>query len=74
MSSNVVRLADLALGRTISGNVYFKLVPPKVDDVGETDAAMAIGKGLINEALLLLKNSAEKEGFEVEVDISLCVY
>ena len=74
MSSNVVRLADLALGRTISGNVYFKLVPPEIDDVGETDAALAIGKGLINEAMLLLKNAAEKEGFEVDVEISLRVY
>lgn len=74
MSSNVVRLADLVHGRTVSCNIYVKLVPPKVDKVGETNAALAIGKGLINEAMLLLKSAAELEGFEVDIEISMRAY
>lgn len=67
-------LASKAEGRVISMNFYARLTPPQDGEIGETDAAMAIGRGLIRESMLLLKAAAEKEGFEVFMDATPRVY
>lgn len=51
-----------------------KFTPPQDGELGDTDAAMAIGNGLIREAMLMLKNTGEAEGFAVEVNVGLTVY
>lgn len=43
-------------------------------DLGETDAAMEIGKGLIREAMLMLKTAGEKEGFTVDIEARQVIY
>lgn len=67
-------LASKAEGRVISMNFYVRLTPPQDGELGETDAAMAIGRGLIRESMLVLKAAAEKEGFEVFMDATPRVY
>lgn len=42
--------------------------------MGDTDAAVAIGEGLIREAMLMLKNTGEAEGFQVEMEVRQIVY
>jgi len=74
MSSNAALKAELCEGRTISGTLYFKLTPKEPQPTGHTDMARAIGKGLVNEALALLRLAAEKEGFEVEIKDTIWVY
>ena len=67
-------LASKAEGRVISGTVHFKLTPPQDGELGETDAANAIGIGLIREAMCLLKTTAEREGFEVDITYNQIIY
>lgn len=69
-----VNLATKAEGRVISMNFYVRLTPPQYGEIGETDAATAIGRGLIRELMLVLKAAAEKEGFEVFMDATPRVY
>ena len=66
--------ADLVGGRTISMHVYVRLTPTGAKTVGTTDAAWEIGRGLIREATLLLKNAGEAEGFVVTIDAQQVVY
>lgn len=66
-------LAEQAQGRTISAHIDVKLTPPKAE-LGETDAAGEIGHLLIDGALRLLKQAAEKNGFKVEIDINQVIY
>ena len=63
-------------GRTISLGLQITLTPPKTDKLGETEAAIVVGRdllyqatgrGIIHEAMLLLKSAAEAEGFTVVV-------
>lgn len=72
--SSEPNLAAKADGRVISGTVHFKLTPPQDGDLGETDAANAIGIGLMREAMMMLKTTAEREGFEVDIAFSQVVY
>lgn len=51
-----------------------KLIPPQDGALGETEPAMEIGRGLIREAMLMLKNTGEAEGFAVEVEAQQTVY
>ncbi len=67
-------LADQAEGRVISLGFYVRLTPPETGVLGHTDAAIAIGRGLIREAMLLLKMTGEREGFVVEVSATNVVY
>lgn len=67
------RLADKAEGRIISLSFYVKLTPPDAP-LGETEMAMEIGRGLVREAMLLLKNAGEREGFVVDITVSSIVY
>jgi len=41
---------------------------------GSTDASFELGKGLAREAMLLLKNAGEAEGFVVEIEATQVVY
>ena len=52
-------LAEQAQGRIISAHIDVKLTPPKAE-LGETDAASEIGSNLIQGALHLLQQAAEK--------------
>lgn len=64
----------LAAGRVISMYFYVRLIPPQTKIIGETDIAVEIGRGLIHEAMLMLKNAGEAEGFVVEVEAKQTVY
>ena len=66
--------ADKAEGRVISMSFYVRLTPPQTGPLGETDMAIEIGRGLIHEAMLMLKNTGEAEGFVVEVEAKQMVY
>lgn len=61
-------LSELVEGRTIHITVDVWLRPPKGMAVGETDAAIGVGRGLIREAFMLLKAAGETEGFTVEIE------
>lgn len=67
-------LASSAEGRVISMSFRVKLIPPQDGALGETEPAMEIGRGLIREAMLMLKNTGEAEGFAVEVEAQQTVY
>ena len=66
-------LAEQAQGRIISAHIDVMLTPPH-GEIGETDAADEIGHLLIDGALRLLKQAAEKNGFKVEIDINQVVF
>jgi len=66
-------MADKSDGRVISLYFHVKLTPPAAP-LGHTDYAEAIGKGLIKEAMLLLKNAGEAEGFTVQITATNVVY
>jgi hypothetical protein len=61
--------AAKAGGRVISLIFWIKLTPPQGGELGDTDAAAAIGRGLIREAMLLIKNAGEAEGFVVDIEV-----
>jgi hypothetical protein len=67
-------LAEKAEGRIISGTVHFRLTPPQAGELGDTDAAVEIGKGLMRESMLVLQEAAKREGFEVEIEFRQVVY
>lgn len=67
-------LADKAEGRVISMSFHVKLTAPQGGELGDTDEAMLIGRGLIREAMLLLKTAGEREGFVVDVTATNTVY
>jgi len=69
-----VNLAAKAEGRVISMSFYVRLTPPQGGEMGETEAAVEIGRGLIREAMLMLKNTGEAEGFVVDVEVRQLVY
>lgn len=74
MDGQQVSLADQAEGRTISLSFRVKFIPPEGGPLGETEAAVAIGRGLIREAMLMLKNTGEAEGFTVDIAGSQVVF
>ena len=51
-----------------------RLTPPQGGKLGDTDQAVAIGEGLIREAMLMLKNTGESEGFAVDIEVRQIVY
>lgn len=63
-----------AQGRVISIMFGVRLTPPQVGPLGDTDQASAIGEGLVREAMLMLKNTGEAEGFEVDIKARQVVY
>lgn len=67
-------LADLCEGRIISQTIHVRLEPTRPVELGETDAAMEIGRGLISEAVKVLQCAAEAEGFKVMVEMGQVVY
>ena len=66
-------LAEQAQGRTISAHIDVKLTPPQ-GELGETDAASEIGSNLIQGALHLLQQAADRNGFKVEINIVQVIY
>lgn len=69
-----VSLAGLAEGRIISMNIYVRLTPTQIGEIGHTEPAVEIGRGLIREAMLMLKNAGEASGFVVEIEARQVVY
>ncbi|MDP3124592.1 MAG: hypothetical protein Q8M84_03065 [Thiobacillus sp.] len=69
-----MNLADKAHGRIIHMSFDVTLIPPDTNNPGKTDAAVDIGQGLIREAMLLLKNAGEAEGFTVQIEARQVVY
>ena len=67
-------LADQAQGRIISSHIDVKLTPQQGGELGDTEAASDAGHLLIDGALRLLKQAAEKNGFKVEIDINQVVF
>ena len=66
-------LAEQAQGRIISAHIDVKLTPPQ-GETGDTDAASEIGSNLIQGALHLLQQAAEKNGFKTEITITQVIY
>ena len=66
-------LAEQAQGRIISAHIDVVLTPPQ-GETGDTDAASEIGSNLIQGALHLLQQAAEKNGFHVEIKTVQVVY
>ena len=54
--------------------IAVRLTPPQGGVLGETDVASRIGKGLVHEALLMIRSAAEAEGFDVTIEVSQVVY
>ncbi|MHB1098651.1 MAG: hypothetical protein ACYCZR_03775 [Burkholderiales bacterium] len=69
-----MNLAAKAQGRIIHQSFDITMIPPQDGELGETDMAFEIGKGLIREAIQLLRAAAEKEGFTVEIEFGQVVY
>lgn len=68
-------MAVAAEGRVISMTFHVTMTPREpVRVLGHTDAPFEIGRGLIREAMLLLKNAGSAEGFDVDVDATQVVY
>jgi len=74
--ADVTSLAEKVEGRTIHITIDVWMVPPAVASqyLGNSDIAFEIGSGLIHEALLMLKNTGEAEGFTVEIKTRQVVY
>lgn len=66
--------AEKAAGRVISLRFLVRLTPPQGGELGDTDGAAEIGEGLAREAMLVLKNRGEAEGFAVDVEVRPVVY
>ena len=69
-----MNLAAKAQGRIIHQSFDITMIPPQDGNLGETDMALEIGKGLIREAIQLLRAAAEAEGFKVEIEFGQVVY
>lgn len=67
-------LAAKAQGRIIHQSFDITMIPPQDGELGDTDAAFAIGEGLMREAMLLLQEAAKREGFQVEIEFGQVVY
>ena len=71
----MTKLADKVEGRTISCVVYIELRPKDTQGkIGEVNGVWEIGKGLIEQALIVLQMAAEKEGFNSTIDVRPLVY
>lgn len=66
--------ADHVEGRVIHMTFDVTLTPQDTAHCGHSDMAYEIGKGLIREAMLMLKNAGEAEGFEVDIKARQVVY
>jgi hypothetical protein len=62
-----------AEGRVIHIKVDIRMTPPD-EEVGHTDEAMALGLGIIKEALLLIKTAGEREGLKVDITQTTTVF
>lgn len=71
-------LADKVDGRIIHISLDVTLIPPghpiKFELLGDTDRAMEIGQGLVDEAMTLMKAAGEAEGFTVQIEARRVVY
>ncbi len=67
-------LAEQAECRVIHMTYDVTMTPPQTGSLGETEAAVEIGRGLISEVFTLLKVVAEAEGFVVDVTARQVVY
>lgn len=67
-------LAADSQGRIIHQSFDITMIPPQVGEPGHTDMAYEIGKGLIREAVEIIRAAAEKEGFKVEIEYGQVVY
>jgi hypothetical protein len=71
-------LADDVQGRVISQTIHVKLEPlrpvTELSELGETDVAMEVGRGLVIEAMKVLQMAAEAEGFKVTVSLGQVIY
>jgi hypothetical protein len=69
-----MNLAEAAEGRIISQQISVRMTPPQDGRLGHTDAACEIGRGLIKEAVELIRAAGEKEGFIVEIEATQVIY
>jgi len=67
-------LADQAEGRTISISIHLRLVPPRADRLGHTDAAMAIAAQIVDGIVDGIRQSGITEGFDVTIEPQRLVY
>lgn len=71
--STTNNLADQVQGRIISAHIDIMLAPP-ASIVGDTDAAVEAGHLLVDGALRLLQQAAERNGFKVQITVVQVIY
>lgn len=65
-----MKLADKAGGWKLNQHIHVKMeAKDPVDGYVEPDDLMAIGSGLVVEAMKVLQMAAEAEGFKVEIHL-----
>lgn len=69
-----MNLSAKAQGRIIHQSFDVTMIPPQGGELGDTDAAFAIGEGLMREAIALLQDAAKREGFTVEIEFGQVIY
>lgn len=57
-----------AQGRVISLAFNLRLTPPQDEGLGTTDAAIEIGRRIVQETMLILRHKGEAAGFIVDVE------
>lgn len=71
-------LADKVDGRAIHISINVILTPPghpiKLESLGDTDRASEIGRGLVREAVAMIKTAGEAEGFAVQINAREVVF
>lgn len=72
--NSALKIVPAADGRTVHATLDIWLTHPDPAVVGDVDVGMEIGKGLVREAVMLLKSAAEKEGFSVDAKFKQVVY
>jgi len=72
--NTALKIVPPAEGRTIHATIDVWLTHQNPEVVGDTDIGMEIGKGLVRESMLILKTSAEREGYTVDARAKEVVY
>lgn len=72
--NTALKIVPPAEGRTIHATIDIWITHHDPKRVGDIDAGLEIGKGLVRESMLLLENAARREGFEIEAKLRQVVY
>ena len=73
MAEKIPQLSEQVQGRIISAHIDITLTPP-ASIVGDTNAAVEAGHLLVDGALRLLQQAAERNGFKVKITVVQVIY